>query len=80
MKKAIFLAIVVILVFFALTYHFILMDNSVKILKKTEMTFENTFVDARGVKKAKLYLKPALVKAGIKNLFTDESITLEKQK
>ena len=33
------------------------------------MTFENTFVDARGAKKIKLILKPALVKAGIKELF-----------
>jgi hypothetical protein len=80
MKKVIFLSIVVILVFVALNYHFILMDSSIKILKKTEMTFQNTFVDARGVKKAKLYLKPAFVKAGIKDLFTDESITVGKQK
>ena len=80
MKKVIFLSIVVSLVFVALNYHFILMDSSMKILKKTEMTFGDTFVDARGVNKAKLYLKPALVKAGIKDLFTDESITVGKQK
>jgi len=80
MKKVIFLSIVVILGIVALNYHFILMDSSIKILKKSEMTFKDTFVDARGIKKAKLYVKPALVKAGIKDLFTDESVTVGKEK
>jgi len=62
----------------ALNYHFIIMESSVKILKKTELTLEDTFVDARGMKRFKLYLKPSLVKAGIKNFFTDERIKLEK--
>jgi len=79
-KKIIFFALVVVLGIVALNYHFILMDSSIKILKKNEMTFEDTFVDARGIKKAKLYLKPALVKAGIKDLFTDESVTVGKEK
>ena len=51
-----------------LSYHFILMDRGVKVLKKVEMTFQETFVDARGEKKLKLLLKPSLVKAGIKDV------------
>ena len=56
------------LVFGALNYHFILLDKKVKILKKADMTFEYTFVDARGKGKLKLFLTPALVKAGIKDI------------
>lgn len=52
-----------------LSYHFILMDNKVKVLKKVELAVQDTFVDARGNKKIKLLLKPSLVKAGIKDVF-----------
>ena len=67
MKKALLIFIITGALFFAaLNYHFILMDKNVKILKKAELTFNNTFVDARGAKKFKLFLNPSLVKAGIK--------------
>jgi len=59
------------LAFGAMSYHFILMDKSIKVLKKADLTFYNTFVDARGAKKITLYFKPALVKAGVKNLLKD---------
>lgn len=53
----------------ALNYHFIRMDgNHLKVLKKTEITFDKTFVDARGAQKAKLFLDPTLVRAGVKDL------------
>lgn len=65
-------------VFGALNYHFVLLDDSLKVLKKVDMTFENTFVDARGAKKYKLYLNPDLVKAGIKDLLKKESVTIGK--
>ena len=77
-KTLIILIIAAALVFGILNYHFILLDSSLKILKKTDMTFSNTFVDARGEKKYKLILNPALIKAGIKDLFTDEGITIKK--
>lgn len=51
-----------------LRYHFILFDDSMKILRKTEVRYENTFVDARGTKKLEILLKPDLVEAGIKDL------------
>jgi len=79
MKKTLIILIIAgALVFGILNYHFILLDSSVKVLKKADMTFSNTFVDARGAKKYKLYLNPSLVKAGIKDLFTDEGITIKK--
>lgn len=73
-----------ILLFFAgalaygmLSYHFILMDRGVKVLKKVEMTFEDTFVDARGEKKIKLLLKPSLVRAGIKDVIDKASRSIK---
>ena len=79
MKKfAIIAVILAALTFGALNYHFILMDSSIKLLKKTDLTYQNTFVDARGAKRYKLYLNSALVKAGIKDLFKDESISIGK--
>ena len=79
MKKTLIIIIIAgALVFGILNYHFILLDSSIKILKKADMTFSNTFVDARGAKKYKLYLNPSLVKAGIKDLFNNEGITIGK--
>lgn len=54
------------------------MDSSIKLLKKTELTYKNTFVDGRGAKIYKFYLNPALAKAGVKDLFEDESIEIGK--
>ncbi len=66
MKKLLILLIFTgALAYGVLNYHFILMDKGVKVLKKVELTFQDTFVDARGKKKIKLLLKPSLVKAGI---------------
>ena len=51
-----------------LNYHFILFDQSFKILKKSAVQYENTFVDARGVKKLELALKPDLISAGVQDV------------
>ncbi len=68
MKKVLLILVIIgAFVYTALNYHFIIMDKNVKILKKVELTFTNTFVDARGAKRLKLFLNPSLVKAGIKN-------------
>ena len=78
MKKVFVLIIAAVCVYGALSYHFILTDESVKILKKTDLTFENTFVDARGTKKAKLFMNTALLKAGVRDLFEDDGLTIGK--
>lgn len=67
MKKIIAAVIVAaLMVLCSLSFHFILMDDGVKVLRKAEMGFEYTFVDARGARKYKLLLNPALVRAGLK--------------
>jgi hypothetical protein len=69
MKKLLVLLIFTgALAYGVLNYHFILMDKGVKVLKKVELTYQDTFVDARGGKKFKLLLNPSLVKAGIKDV------------
>jgi len=69
MKKIIGIIVVIGIVLGLLNFHFILFDNSIKILKKERPTFEDTFVDARGAKKLKLLTNPDLVRAGVKDLF-----------
>jgi len=69
MKKVFYLLLIAgALTFGALNYHFILFDEGIKILRKTDLTFEDTFVDARGAKKLQLLFKPALINAGIKEM------------
>ena len=72
MKKALLILVITgALIFAILNYHFILMDKNFKILKKVELTLNNTFVDARGTKKFKLFSNPSLVKAGIRKVLRD---------
>jgi hypothetical protein len=79
MKKGI-VAVMIIgaLLFGALNYHFILFDDSIKIMKKADLSFHNTFVDGRGIKLLTLIAEPALVKSGIKNLVDKESLSVPR--
>jgi len=64
------------LTFATLNYHFILLDDdplTIKVLKKTELTLASTFHDGRGFfNRAKLFLDPLLMQAGIEELFNEE--------
>lgn len=74
MKKFLMVVIIVGAFCFALlNFHFIATDNGFRVLKKTGMTLDSTFVDARGAKKIKVLLNPALLKAGIKKALDDAS-------
>ncbi|MBN2398549.1 MAG: hypothetical protein JXI32_09220 [Deltaproteobacteria bacterium] len=55
----------------AMNYHFILLDDDIRVLKKIDLTLDKTFIDARGAKKLKLVLDPSLVRAGVKELIRD---------
>ena len=79
MKKLFIVCIIAAaLVSVAMNFHFIYTGNRVKILKKADLTFEDTFVDARGAKKLKLYMKPSLVKAGIKDVLENQITSDDK--
>ncbi len=70
-KLAIGMTFVIGLLLTALNIHIVRLDDSIKLLVKTQMTFEDTYVDARGSKKFDLLTKPRLIKAGIRK-FLDE--------
>jgi hypothetical protein len=78
--KKLFIACIIAaaIVYGALNFHFIFMGNRIKVLKKADLTFEDTFVDARGANKLKLYMKPALVKAGIKDVLENQITSDDK--
>jgi len=62
-------------------YHVILLDDGVKILKKAEPGLEYTFVDGRGaINKAKILVNPALVQAGVKDIFGGNGVTIRPKK
>ena len=75
-KLAATLGLLFCLLYGVLFYHFILLDDSIKILEKADPSFHYTFVDARGGKKYKLLTVPALVKAGIKDVVGKHSVTI----
>lgn len=68
--KNIFLVLVIAAAtaFGLLNYHFIVFDDSFRIIRKTGVRYENTFVDGRGTKKFELAMKPDLVAAGVQDL------------
>lgn len=79
MKKIIVLLVIIAAAGYGvLSYHFVLFDSSLKILKKTEARYENTFVDARGVKKLELALKPDLIAAGIADVESQVDQSIKK--
>lgn len=62
-----------------LSYHFILLDSSLKIIKKTGVRYENTFIDARGVKKLEIAAKPDLIKAGVNDILGQVDETMKEK-
>ena len=79
MKKIIIgLAILAAAGYGLLSYHFVLLDSSLKILKKTNLAYEDTFVDARGAKMLELALKPDLIAAGINDVLGDVNKSMKK--
>jgi hypothetical protein len=68
MKKIIMVLVIAAAGYGLLSHHFILFDNSLKIIKKTGFRIEDTFVDARGAKKLGVALKPDLIAAGINDV------------
>jgi hypothetical protein len=62
----------------ALNCHVVLLDEEIKILRKVDLTFDDTIVDARGVNKIKLFSRPRLIRAGIVDLIENDSVTIRK--
>ncbi len=79
MKKILLMLVIAAAVGYGLlSYHFVLFDNSLKIMKKTDARYQNTFVDARGAKKLELAFKSDLLAAGIVDLVKQVDNSIEK--
>ena len=80
MKKILFMLIITFIAGYGvLNYHYILLDDSMKIIAKTGMRYDNTFVDARGSKKLELLLKPDLVEAGIQDVINQVDAAIQEK-
>jgi hypothetical protein len=80
MKKIILMLVVAAAAGYGLlSYHFVLFDNNLKIIKKTGIRYEDTFVDARGAKKLGLALKPELIAAGINDVIGQIDGSIKKR-
>lgn len=80
MKKiVIFLCLILAAGYGLLSYHFILLDDTIKIMKKSNVRYENTFVDARGAKKLKMLLEPDMIEAGIKDVINQVDTSIKSQ-
>jgi hypothetical protein len=81
MKKIILMLVIAAAAGYGLlSYHFVIFDNNLKIIKKTGIRYENTFVDARGAKKMGLALKPDLIAAGINDVLDQLDGSIKKHK
>ena len=75
------LIVAAIAAYAAFQYHFILIDDGVRVLKKTKPTLDYTFVDGRGViNQAKILTNPTLVQAGIQNVLSGDGATIRPKK
>jgi len=73
--------IVTVIAFFSIQYHFIILEDGLKILKKAEPQLANTIVDGRGAANMlKILTNPVLLKAGVNELIDGEGTTIRPKK
>ncbi len=70
-KKLLTLAIVCTIGYFILGYHYIVIDKSVKMLKKSELTLKYTIYSTKGKEVEKVLSVPELWNDGIGELLVD---------
>lgn len=86
LKKLIIFGIIGSLAYFILAYHYIVIDNSVSLLKKEKLTLQYTIFSTKGKDIEKVLAVPELWKDGIgellvqKKKLTEEQLEMYKQK
>ena len=65
--------------YFILSHHFILIGNSVKLLRKSELTLDYTLFSAKGKKIDSIIAIPELRRDGIGQLLVDEGKLTQDQ-
>ncbi len=79
-KKGIFWVILAAVVYALLSYHFILIGNTVKVLKKSELTLHYTFYNAKGKPNDAILSIDELRRDGIADLLVDMGRMSEEEK
>ena len=78
-KKIITIAVIAAVLYLLLGYHYILIDHSVKMLKKSSFTLQYTFFNTKGKEAGKILSIPELWDDGIGDLLLKEGkISKEK--
>jgi hypothetical protein len=79
LKKLLIWVIAGVAFYFILDHHFILIGNSVKLLKKSELTLHYTIFSAKGKKIHSIIAIPELRRDGIGQLLVDEGQLTQDQ-
>jgi hypothetical protein len=79
LKKIIMIAIIASALYYLLGYHYIIIDKSVKMLKKSEFTLKYTFYSTKGKAVKTVLAVPELWKDGIGELMLEEDKITEEQ-
>ena len=65
--------------YFLLSYHFIVIGRGVKLLKKSELTLENTFYSTKGKRMETILAVDALRRDGIGDLLVERGMITEEE-
>ena len=79
-KKIIIWGILGIVVYFLLSYHFIVIQNTVKMLKKSSPTLNYTFFNAKGKTNESILSIDELREDGIGDLLVEMDLMSEEEK
>ena len=78
-KKILIIAILCAIGYAFLGYHYIIIDKSVKMLKKSELTLKYTFFNTDGKEPEKVMSVPELWEDGIGELLMEEGVISEEE-
>jgi len=78
-KKLFFIGIICAIFYFLMAYHYIVIDKSVKMLKKSNLTLKYTFFSVEGKKPEKVMSIPELWEDRIGELLLEEGIIDEEE-
>ena len=71
-KKILIIAIICTIGYFIMAYHYIVIDKSIRMLKKSELTLKYTFFSTKGKEIKKILSIPELWEDGIGELLVEE--------
>lgn len=79
LKKIILLGVIGAIIYMLLSYHFIIIRNNVRLLKKTSHNMDNMFYSTKGKKVDAILANDVLWEAGIGDLLVEEGL-ISKEK